>query len=178
MCSDQPPTARATLLQHLFQLYRNKELVPLPSYLPDLTSETIELVEYSKREEWHTWLGEVSRLSGGCPLPSLNTLTQLQAIQMQYSEVVYKWLKVLSDHTRQCKQDCLKAEAKRKEIVFSDLEKYQITVSQQFYSQRELELSRQKTLDNQYRQELSATLQRWSGTRRFLIGECGAWKNR
>ena len=72
----------------------------------------------------------------------------------------------------------MKAEDRRKDLVFKNYEDYNLNVSQRFYSQRDLEQSRQKTLDNQYRQEHSAALQRWSGTRRFLTGECGPWKSR
>jgi len=47
-----------------------------------------------------------------------------------------------------------------------------------FFELRDQELTRQKSVDSQLRNQLSVTLQRWKGTRRFFMGERGAWSCR
>ena len=73
---------------------------------------------------------------------------------------------------------CSGAETERKEVVVSDLESYERDVLQQYNTLRDNELTRWRTLDIQHKNGLSAALQKWSGTQRFLRGECGAWKSR
>ena len=81
-------------------------------------------------------------------------------------------------HARQCRQTCSEVEEERREEVVRDLESYEKDVLQVYNTLRDSEITRHRTLDVQHKNELSAALQRWSGTRRFLTGECGAWKSR
>lgn len=48
----------------------------------------------------------------------------------------------------------------------------------QFFELREKEIEREKSVDTQHRNEVSVTLQRWRGTKRFFTGERGAWSSR
>ena len=103
---------------------------------------------------------------------------QLRVKQMLYHEVLEKWLKALSVQTKKCRQICSESEIERKEDVVKYLELYEINVLQKYNILRDSEITRHRTLDIQRKNELSTALQKWSSTRRFLTGECGAWKSR